>query len=101
MKNASIVFIPGHSGLSVNHAFAYGRPYVTLQGPSHAPELGYLTHGKDGFLLDDDINTNINKIAELLKNKEVLNQFCENARQRGKELSVEKWVEQMKHGLIK
>ena len=65
MKNASLVFIPGHSGLSVNHAFSYGRPYITLQGPSHAPELEYLDENKNGFVLDgNDFEANINTIKE-------------------------------------
>lgn len=100
MSRTSLVFIPGHSGLSVNHAFAYGRAYVTLQGPSHAPELDYLTHGENGYILENDFESNVEKMSQLLTNREDLERFSLNAKQKGEYLSVEKWVQQMKQSLI-
>lgn len=99
MKKASLVFIPGHSGLSINHAFAYGRPYITLKGPSHAPELDYIDSGINGYVLGDDRNTNISTLKKLLLNRTILEQFCESARQKGKYLAVENWVNQFKLSL--
>ena len=100
MKKASLVFIPGHSGLSINHAFAYGRPYVTLDGPSHAPELEYIEEDRNGFVLKEDIDANVNKIEDVLKNRSVLEQFCENAKLKGMDLSVQNWVQQIKTSLL-
>jgi len=100
MKKTSLVFIPGHSGLSINHAFLYGRPYVTLQGPSHAPELDYITEGENGYVLDDNFKSNIKTINTLLTNRSVLERFCNSAKQKGEYLSVQKWVEQMKNSLL-
>ena len=51
MSRSSIVFIPGHSGLSINHAFAYGRPYVTSDGPSQPPEVDYIINAVNGYFL--------------------------------------------------
>jgi glycosyltransferase involved in cell wall biosynthesis len=99
MTRAALVFIPGHSGLSVNHAFAYGRPYITLKGPSHAPELEYLDEAENGYVLDNDFASNINTITNLLTNRSVLERFCNSAQQKGEYLSVQKWVEQMKYSL--
>lgn len=100
MERASVVFIPGHSGLSINHAFAYGRPYITLQGPSHAPELDYIEEGSNGYVLKGDIDSNIKTIENLLINRSVLEQFCKNAKQKGNELSVQNWVQQVKTSLL-
>ena len=100
MKKASLVFIPGHSGLSTNHAFAYGRPYVTLEGPSHAPELEYIEEGNNGFVLKEDVDANVSKIENLLVNRGVLEQFCENAKLKGMDLSVQNWVQQIKTSLL-
>lgn len=100
MKKASLVFIPGHSGLSVNHAFSYGRPYITLQGPSHAPELEYLDKGENGYVLDDNFESNIKTINNLLSDRAKLERFCDSAKHKGDYLSVNKWVEQMKQSLI-
>ena len=100
MEKASAVFIPGHSGLSINHAFAYGRPYITLQGPSHAPELSYIDSGNNGFVLKGNFESNLRKIENLLKNRIKLKQFCENAKLKGMGLSVQNWVQQLKSSLL-
>ena len=99
MLKSSIVFIPGHSGLSINHAFAYGRPYITLEGPSHAPELDYIDNDKNGYVLDGDFESNIQFITDLLVNRNKLSQFCDNSKLKGEYLSVQKWVEQIKSSL--
>ncbi|WP_191860172.1 glycosyltransferase family 4 protein [Hanstruepera ponticola] len=99
MKKTTLVFIPGHSGLSINHAFAYGRPYITLNGPSHAPELDYIDSGINGYVLDDDINTNISILKKLLLNRNMLEGFCENAKVKGEYLAVKNWVNQFKLSL--
>lgn len=99
MGEASLVFIPGHSGLSINHAFAYGRPYITLHGPSHAPELQYIEEGINGYVLGNDIRNNVNILSELMLNRKILEQLCENAKNKGEYLSVDNWVDQFKTSL--
>jgi glycosyltransferase involved in cell wall biosynthesis len=51
MTVCRFVLIPGYAGLSVNHAFAYGRPFVTFASAEHKPEIGYLVPGENGFIL--------------------------------------------------
>ncbi|WP_412560017.1 glycosyltransferase family 4 protein [Winogradskyella sp. MIT101101] len=99
MQRSSLIFVPGHSGLSINHAFAYGRPYITLRGSSHAPEIDYIDNGKNGYILSDD-NEVVKKISELLKNREKLENFCHSANEKGKRLSVQNWVQQIKISLM-
>ncbi|NRA91107.1 MAG: hypothetical protein HRU26_00230, partial [Psychroserpens sp.] len=100
MKKASVVFIPGHSGLSVNHAFAYGRPYITLVGPSHAPEIEYIDKSVNGFVLSGSLDENVEAITSLLKDETRLEALCHAAKEKGEYLSIENWVEQMKNSLI-
>jgi glycosyltransferase involved in cell wall biosynthesis len=100
MKESSLVFVPGHSGLSVNHAFAYGRPYVTLQGPSHAPEIIYIAQGKNGYVLDGNFEENIELMQKLLEDYDLLASFCRYAKATGDNLTVDKWVAQIKSSLI-
>ncbi|GGG60147.1 hypothetical protein GCM10010976_33640 [Bizionia arctica] len=100
MSNGSLVFVPGHSGLSINHAFAYGRPYITLKGLSHAPELDYIDNEENGYVLAGDFKTNIDTISKLLINANELERFCVNAKQKGASLSVQKWVNQLKSSLL-
>nr|WP_321231927.1 glycosyltransferase family 4 protein [uncultured Psychroserpens sp.] len=100
MSRNSVVFIPGLSGLSINHAFAYGRAYITLEADKHGPEISYIKHGENGYILDGDFEENIIKFSNLLQDKEKLNAFCLNAKSKGEDLSVEKWVEQIKSSLL-
>lgn len=100
MQRASFVFVPGHSGLSVNHAFSYGRPYITLQGPSHAPEVDYIDNNENGYILDGDFEDNINVICDLLNDQDKLQSFCGKANETGKQLSVHNWVNQIKTSLM-
>lgn len=100
MSRASLVFVPGLSGLSINHAFAYGRPYVTLEAPKHGPEISYLEHGKNGYILKDNLEESTTMMVDLLKHYELLNSFCQHAREKGKQLSVQNWVKQITSSLL-
>lgn len=100
MSRSSLVFVPGHSGLSINHAFVYGRPYVTLDADKHGPEINYLIDGENGYILKGSFESNTQKLSDLLTDNNRLNSFCQNANTKGKELSVEKWVAQMKGNLL-
>lgn len=100
MKRSTCIFIPGLSGLSVNHAFAYGRPYITLKSNKHGPEISYLTHGLDGLYLDDNSEIVLKELENLLKSPIKINRMSEMAYQKSKELSVNKWVKDFKSSLL-
>ena len=100
MKRGSIVFLPGLSGLAINHAFSYGRPFVTINSAGHGPEITYLKEGVNGFILKGEKNIDINMLFQLLSNPLDLNQMSQNAYMTGINLSVENWVSQMKISLL-
>ena len=100
MARSSVVFIPGLSGLSINHAFAYGRPYITLKADKHGPEISYLENGENGYILEDNIQESTTIIAALLKDRAKLVQFCYSAKKKGEELTVQNWVKQVKKSLL-
>ncbi|MDO5968905.1 glycosyltransferase family 4 protein [Flavivirga aquimarina] len=100
MKTCSIVFVPGLSGLSINHAFTYSRPYITLEADKHGPEINYLEHGKNGYILSGTFHENTTKLLELLTSKALLTTFCQNAKVKGEELSIEHWVQQITFSLL-
>lgn len=99
MKKVSLVFLPGASGLSINHAFAYGRPYVTIDSAFHGPEISYLKNNINGFLLSKSQKENIEILTELLTDKKKLGLFCVNSFDTGKELSIDYWIQQMVYSL--
>lgn len=97
MVNANMVFIPGHSGLSVNHAFLYGRPYFTIASKTHAPEIEYLIDGVNGYMLGTDTSKNISLMSNFLQSIDKRN--YDNAYQTGKELSVTSWCKKIEEAI--
>ncbi|MGE0568504.1 MAG: glycosyltransferase family 4 protein [Bacteroidia bacterium] len=97
MQRATFVFVPGLSGLSINHAFSYGRPYITFAGLKHGPEINYLKNNVNGLLLEPSLNDNIIKLRALLitTDKKLFNNACST----GKELSIANWKHQFTSSL--
>lgn len=89
MKHASLVFVPGESGLAINHTFCYGRPYFTLTSESHGPEIAYLKNGVNGYVLDGDFEHNLKILEEFLLEQN--ESIYESAYASGLALTVEAW----------
>lgn len=100
MKRSTFIFVPGLSGLSINHAFAYGRPYITLRADMHGPEISYLEDGENGYILTGNFHKDIPVVSSILEDRTKLLQFCNCAKVKGQELSVQKWVKQIKSSLL-
>ena len=93
MRRCRFVFLPGYAGLTVNHAFAYGKPFVTFQRNDHSPEIYYLHHGENGYLLNPDAREeNIALLADLLTNDETYACLAEGARRTADYLTMERMV---------
>jgi glycosyltransferase involved in cell wall biosynthesis len=99
MRKANVVFIPGLSGLSVNHAFLYGRPYVTINSDRHGPEIHYLESGFNGLILKGEIEKDLEELTALINDFSIVNRMAKAAYATGQELSIQNWVEQMKKAL--
>jgi len=69
MRQAHLILIPGWSGLSIVHAFCYGKPYATIVG-SHPPEIDYLIDGLNGLLLSGKIGEDCDRLASFLLDSE-------------------------------
>ena len=100
MNISKIVFVPGASGLSIVHSFAYKKPYVTLNLERHGPEIDYLEDGKNGLILPfDDKENNISKIVRLLTDDAYYSEMSEAAYETAKKLILENWIMNMRNAL--
>ena len=93
MEQANLVFIPGGSGLSINHAFAYGRPYATIPHPEHGPEISFIKNDYNGFILSGNKQENIEKLYNFLNT--LPKYIYDNAYSSGKKLSIENWAKNL------
>lgn len=91
INDASLVFVPGRSGLSINHAFLYGRPYCTLKNDYHGPEISYLKDNCNGLILEGDISADTLIIRDLLLSSSDLERMSINAFKQGRLLTASNW----------
>jgi glycosyltransferase involved in cell wall biosynthesis len=100
MKGVHLVFMPGDSGLSIVHAFSYGKPYVTLStAKGHGPEIDYLEDGVNGLLLSGNHAADCYRIVELIQNQKRYEAMCISAFNTAKNLTVESWCEKIELAL--
>ena len=101
MRRAHLVFVPGHSGLSIVHAFCYGKPYATLSSyKNHPPEIDYLQDDVNGLILEGNlVEDDCNKIISFLSNDIKYEKACRTAFETAKSLSIENWCLQMQKSL--
>lgn len=101
MRRADLVFNAGLSGLSVNHAFLYGKPYITCSDIDHAPEIWYLRDGENGLMLEmEDFVSDCHRILNILQDRALYATFCQSAFLTAKRYNVDSWVKEIENCLI-
>lgn len=103
MSRAHLVIVPGHSGLSIVHAFCYGKPYVTMADSvsEHPPEISYLEDGKNGMLLSRTPSMNVARMLKLLASRREYAAMCRSAYSTADRLDVRRWCEQIETALLR
>ena len=99
-----LVFIPGSAGLAIPHAFAYGKPFVTIDGTlfKHGPEFAFLINNRNGLILSGtNPTTDTKRLVELLADPERYRRMCLSARATSRDLSIEQWAFQMENALAR
>lgn len=96
MRATHVVLLPGASGLSIVHALAYGKPFLTCGGPSawHGPEIAYLEDGRNGMLLSGDVPRDVARVADMLSSPDVYAAYCRNAYETAEAHSIANWCGQ-------
>jgi glycosyltransferase involved in cell wall biosynthesis len=84
-------------GLGINQAFYWGLPMVTEEG-KQPPEIGYLKHGYNGFMVpENDLAALREQIVFLADNDEVRTRFSACAR---KDIHAHGSIEGMFQGFL-
>ena len=93
MTVCRFIFLPEYSGLSINHAFAYGKPFITLESKEHGPEIDYIKNDINGFILNEqNINHNIELMLRLLHDERYFNNISRNCIETARNLTMDKMV---------
>jgi glycosyltransferase involved in cell wall biosynthesis len=100
INRVDFVFIPGHSGLSINHAFSYGKPYITSRDyTNHPPEYSYLKDGINSIILSGSRSHDIEKLKHYITDKEKYDNLRAGAIDAAEKMSIRNWVKQMKFAI--
>jgi glycosyltransferase involved in cell wall biosynthesis len=76
-KSCDFFCIPGNLGLAIIEAFFWGKPVITLDG-YNSPEIYYLKHGQNGFIVNDEKEME-ETVRSALADKDLYNMLSENA----------------------
>lgn len=93
MKLSAAVVVPGYLGLAVNHAFAHGRPVVTLQHDFHSPEVEYLSHGENGLMIPGGEEGFAAGLAAFLSSPDEQSRLSQGAKEARESLRLDHMVE--------
>ena len=99
MQHASLIFVPGLSGLSINHSFLYGRPYITCESNNHGPEIDFIENNVNGYIIKKNITEFIKVIESMITDRAKLETLCANAFKKGEDLSVSNWIKKIKSSI--
>lgn len=69
---SQVMLLPGAVGPAAVEALALATPVVTVRGPAHGPEFGYLAHGRNALIARDGLQAYADAVAALLRDGERL-----------------------------
>jgi len=100
---SKLFLMPCFVGLAVLETFALETPMVTIDSPSHGPEIDYLVDGINSVIVKntDDPSLYAAKVSYLLKNDEALKMLTAGCRAAREKYTIEEMVERFTEGVIK
>jgi glycosyltransferase involved in cell wall biosynthesis len=101
LKASRLFLIPGIVGLAVLDGFAAGIPLITMANRYHGPEIDYLRHGENGFMVEpgDDAEAYAQTVIALLRDEKRLAAVAANARADAARYTAENMAEKFADGI--
>ena len=94
------LLMPGLVGLVIIDSFVAGIPLFTLKDLPHGPEISYLRPGKNGFAIENNVETYACKVVDFLMDdskQKIIRNACHKS---AGELTIENMVERFSCGII-
>jgi glycosyltransferase involved in cell wall biosynthesis len=99
-KLADVFLLPGYVGLAILDAFAAGLPLLSTNVPYHRPEIEYLEHGKNGLLIENNLDAYSEAVSRLLTAPGALSEFKRAASDSGRTYTMEAMVHNFREGIV-
>lgn len=99
---ARVVLMPGLVGLAVMDSFALEVPMITVDLPSHSPEIEYLLDGINGLKLESGATASeyAHVVHDLLRDEALHERLREGCRRAAETYTLEAMVERFAKGVI-
>lgn len=99
-KISNIILNPGLVGLGIFDAFVSRKPFFTLKDSPHSPEIFYLKNNFNGFIVDGDLHNYVERIHQIIKDKNKRNLISQNAFHTSMKYTLEKMVSNTVSGIL-
>lgn len=98
-RRATAILSPGAVGLHVLDAFCAGLPLFTTANARHGPEIAYLEHGVNGFVLADDATAYADAVIAILRDPARHAAVAAAARASAREYTLDNMVRNFVRGI--
>ena len=98
---SKLFLMPSSVGLGILDTFALETPLVTMEGPLHGPEIDYLKHGVNGFMVEqsDSPQKYAEAVVHLLRNESERQCLIQGCRREREVYTVENMVDHFMQGV--
>jgi glycosyltransferase involved in cell wall biosynthesis len=100
MRLCEATVIPGSIGLAANHSFAQGLPVITRAHPDHSPEIEYVGCGRNGLIVEGDLDAFVAAIGTYLRDPDLRSQLRDGARTTARGLDLGHSARQFDQGVV-
>lgn len=98
-RRATAILSPGAVGLHVLDAFCAGLPMFTTAEARHGPEIEYLEHGRNGFVVADDPAAYADAVIAVLRDPARCAAVAAAARASAREYTLDNMVRSFAQGI--
>ncbi len=100
LKFSDVLLMPGLVGLVVIDSFSAGVPLFTLEASPHSPEIAYIEHGTNGFVVSGDLEQYAQAVVRFLsapEEAEKVKLACSNSME---SFTLEQMVDRFCSGVV-
>ena len=96
-----IMLNPGLVGLGILDSFALGLPMITTDCGLHSPEISYLDSGRNGLMVEDNLEAFASGAVDILKNSAVQTSMANACKEDSTIYSIDSMVNNFCDGILK